>query len=41
MNIALRKRALSPARLDLEDSPKHNFMLLAVVVSLLGEYNTI
>ena len=41
LNITLRKRALSPARLFLEDSSKHNFMLLAVVVSLLGEYNLI
>jgi hypothetical protein len=43
MNIALRKKALSPARLFLEDSSKHNFMLLVVVVvvSLLGEYNLI
>jgi len=34
MNIALRKWALSPARLVLEDLSQHNFMLLAVVVSL-------
>jgi len=32
MNIALRKRALSPVRLVMEDSSKRSFMLLVVVV---------
>jgi hypothetical protein len=43
MNIALRKRALSPVRLVLEDSSKRSSMLF-VVVSLffaIGEYNLI
>jgi hypothetical protein len=31
MNIALRKGALSPVRLALEDSSKRSFMLLVVV----------
>ena len=32
MKIALRKRTLSPVGLVLEDSSKHSFMLLVVVV---------
>jgi len=36
MNIALRKRTLSPVRLVLEDSPKRSFMLFVVVSLLLG-----
>ena len=31
MNIALRKRTLSPVRLVLEDSSKRSFMLFVVV----------
>ena len=36
MNIALRKRTLSPVRLLLEDSPKRSFMLLMVASLQLG-----
>ena len=36
MNIALRKRTLSPVRLVLEDSSKRSFMLFVVVFLLLG-----
>ena len=36
MNIALRKRTLSPVRLVLEDSSKHSFMLFVVVSLQLG-----
>jgi len=36
MNIALRKRALSPVRLVLDDSSKRSFMLLVVVSLQLG-----
>ena len=36
MNIALRKRKLSPVRLVLEDSPKRKFSFFAI-----GEYNLI
>jgi len=34
MDIALRKRALSPVRLVLEDSSKRSIMMLFVVISL-------
>jgi hypothetical protein len=34
MDIALRKKALSPVRLVLEDQSKHSFMLFVAVVSL-------
>jgi len=36
MNIALRKRTLSPDRLVLEDSSKRSFMLFVVVSLQLG-----
>ena len=36
MDISLRKRALSPVRLVLEDSSKRSFMLLVVVSLPLG-----
>jgi len=36
MNIALRKRTLSPVRLVLEDSSKRSFMLFVVVSLQLG-----
>ena len=36
MNIALRKRTLSPVRLVLEDSSKRSFMLFVVVTLQLG-----
>jgi len=36
INIALRKRTLSPVRLVLEDSPKRSFMLFVVVSLQLG-----
>jgi hypothetical protein len=36
MNIALRKRTLSPVRLVLKDSPKRSFMLFVVVSLQLG-----
>ena len=36
MNIALRKRVLSPVRLDLEDSSKRSFMLFVFVSLRLG-----
>jgi len=36
MNIALRKRTLSPVRLVLEDLLKRSFMLFAVVSLQLG-----
>ena len=36
MDIALHKRALSPVRLVLEDSPKRSFMLFVVVSLQLG-----
>ena len=36
MNIALRKRTLSPVRLVLEDSSKSSFMLFVVVSLQLG-----
>ena len=34
MNIALRKRTLSPVRLVLEDSSKQSFMLFVVSIQL-------
>ena len=36
MNIALRKRTLSPVRLVLEDSSKRSIMLFVVVSLQLG-----
>ena len=36
MNIALRKRTLSPVRLGMEDSSKRSFMLFVVVSLQLG-----
>ena len=36
MNIALRKRTLSPVRIVLEDSSKRSFMLFVVVSLQLG-----
>jgi len=36
MNIALRKRTLSPVRLVLEDSSKRSFMLFVVLSLQLG-----
>jgi hypothetical protein len=36
MNIALRKRTLSPVRLVLEDLSKRSFMLFVVVSLQLG-----
>jgi hypothetical protein len=42
MNIALRKRTLSPVRLVLKDSSKRSFMLFVVSLLLgIGEYNLI
>jgi len=35
-NIELRKRALSPVRIALEDSSKRSFMLFVVVSLQLG-----
>ena len=42
MNIALRKRTLSPVRLVLEDSSKRSFVLFVVTCFFTtGEYNRI